>query len=711
MSAQENILRSLASTSGVRFDGALQILDIITEMVADRIGANICITLYRTNGDSNFRLLAVEDTAGLATAELPAIEAFLNQFGERQELNDRYLEVNSIVESYPTVKEIMSRLNLVRAYSHLFETNNGDSAMIVSLMPSDERTGIVSARKVCQLAAQQFNVIFQFVELELRQIVITAFMKVILRLSAMSFEGLAVSDALDKIRLSSCELTGVREVELLSRESFPDAYHAALIRFEQELEVEHNLGIALNGDSANKCSVTSEVDETLVEMDSSIGAWRFDDSSYVVGLERGPKPQWILRFWPNQYTEFSDDEIHLLKLFGSYSVVAIANYSLLRNQRQVNDELRSAQDRLVEAESLAALGDMATGIAHDFNNLLGGIIGRVELMANRYDDSALLEELATITNLAEEGAERIKRLQEFAIAAKPANLEPFDIKSCFENYSMTKHAWSAVAVEKNISVSFVAPKQDSVMIAAKGDDIEILLDSLIKNAIEATAPRGSVKVSLSVSKQRVTISVSDAGRGIPASIKNKIFNPFFSTKSHKGAGLGLSVAHGIAVRHGGAIRAESGDSTIGSTFITNFPLIDAVPIEEQTIIQKRIERPLNIMVVDDDPQIREVLGDMLTLIDQVSDVFPDGHSALAAFEKGKYDLVITDLGMPGMSGLELTEELKKLDPEIPVAMVTGWGAQLNQTEMLDKGVFTVVAKPFYLKDVREVIATMPKTTI
>jgi CheY-like chemotaxis protein len=80
---------------------------------------------------------------------------------------------------------------------------------------------------------------------------------------------------------------------------------------------------------------------------------------------------------------------------------------------------------------------------------------------------------------------------------------------------------------------------------------------------------------------------------------------------------------------------------------------------------------------------------------------------LAAFEKGKYDLVITDLGMPGMSGLELTEALKKEDPAVQVAMITGWGAQLNQKEMLEKGVFKVVAKPFYLKDVRELIATVP----
>ena len=709
MSAQENILRSLTSSTSAKFDGALQILDIITEMVSDRIGASVCVTLYRREDDPQYRLLAIEDIAGLATKELPQLETFLDEFAQHDELFDRYLDTNEAIQPSSPLRNIAQRLHLERMYAHVFSPQNGDSAMIVSFMNNDERTGIVSARKVCQLAAQQFNVIFQFVELELRQLVVTAFMKVILRLSAMSFKGLSVNDALERIRRLGEELTGVTAVELITRDLSPDTYGAALRQFARQAQFVADIMETPPASAEHDGKGLTEAEETIVEADSSVSFCNFDDGSYVVGLERGPKPQWALQFRPTEFAAFSENESRLLKLFCSYSIVALSNYSLLRKQRRINEELRAAQERLVEAESLAALGDMASGVAHDFNNLLGGIVGRIELMSKQYDDPTLLKQLSGIAQLADDGAGRVKRLQEFAIATKPTNLEPFDICDLFVVYSSEEHNWSPVAKEKGITVSYSFPQNKPVMIAGKHEDIKVLLDSLIKNAIEATARDGSVEVALVLDKERATVSVRDTGRGIPGSIKNKIFNPFFSTKTDKGAGLGLSVAHGIAVRHGGAIKAESDESTVGATFTTSFPLLDECYEKGNAPGTTTRGKSLRVMVVDDDPQIREVLGDMLNLIDQRSDTFPDGFSALESFEKDKYDLVITDLGMPGMSGLELTEELKKLQPSLPVAMITGWGAQLNQRDMLEKGVFTVVAKPFYLKDVRQLVATVPNS--
>jgi len=199
--------------------------------------------------------------------------------------------------------------------------------------------------------------------------------------------------------------------------------------------------------------------------------------------------------------------------------------------------------------------------------------------------------------------------------------------------------------------------------------------------------------------------VRDTGSGIPASVKNKIFNPFFTTKNTKSAGLGLSVAQGIIVNHGGSVVATSTGGAPGATVALNFPLIQATPSQPPDEVDRsRVSH--RIMVVDDDEQIRGILKDMLNLLGQETQEFCDGQSTLASFAKGRYDLVFSDLGMPGMSGYELTAHLKKIDPEIPVILITGWGAQLDSSEMRSRGVSHLLAKPFHLKDLQELLGAI-----
>ncbi|HDL01950.1 MAG TPA: response regulator, partial [candidate division Zixibacteria bacterium] len=121
-------------------------------------------------------------------------------------------------------------------------------------------------------------------------------------------------------------------------------------------------------------------------------------------------------------------------------------------------------------------------------------------------------------------------------------------------------------------------------------------------------------------------------------------------------------------------------------------------------------KQLKILVVDDDDQIREVLTDMLSIDGYDTVACEDGFSALKAFETEEFDLVITDLGMPGMSGLELAGEIHSKKPELPIAMITGWGTQLNHDEVALKGVKTVLSKPFHLKDIKVMIQELVEPT-
>ncbi|MFQ5606853.1 MAG: response regulator [Candidatus Zixiibacteriota bacterium] len=697
MQLSDSILRHLISSSNDKFDGALEILDTITQLVADRLGAPLCATLYSRRGDSGYRLLSIEDTAGLETSSLPELERFVNSTAASDGFTDRYVslaEESFVNQGSP---EFARAAGLPEFYSYKFEPYEGDGALIVAFLDSDDCTSLVSASKVCRLAARQLSVVFKFVGLELNQRMFTAFFGVLLRLSALKYADMEISDTLSEFCQLGGRLQGVRNIELLGRSLDGARYREAL----RMIELDEGAGLD-----------EDRLSEIFPDSVGGLGSAMTADAGYLVALQRSTEPAWLLMFHPNDASGFMDDELQLLRLFAAYASVALANHTLLLRHRRINNDLRTAQDRLVEAESLAARGDMASGLAHDFNNLLGAIIGKTQVMqATHTGSETVSRQLASIEDLARQGSERIRRLQEFAIQVRPATLDPLDLCALFDAYGKEDRKWRSLAQERGVSVRFIGLEEGVAMIEGQSEDITLMLDNIIRNAIEVTARSGVVEVRLAVEDGRATIQVTDSGPGIPSAIKNKIFNPFFSTKSNRGAGLGLSVAHGIAVRHGGSIRASSGAKAPGATFTTSFPLAgDMGAPGSKTEASAQIPA-LRIMVVDDDSQIREVVLDMLQLLDQDADGFEDGPGAIAAHEPGKYDLVITDLGMPNMSGIELMRILHESEPELPVSLVTGWGAQLDRNEMLGKGAFRVLSKPFSLKDIKNLVAGIPSKSV
>lgn len=683
MNSADNILRLLTSSTNKKFDGALEILDIITQLVADRLGAEVCATFYRRNGENAYRLLSIEDSLGVENEFLPSLEDLVNSHADQDGFNGCYLDLSSLRPSGSAYLAPLLKAGVAYLYCHSFETSGGDRALILALICDTERTGVVSANKVCQLAARQMDVVFNFVALELRDRAVSHLLDAVLRLTAIKFEDLDFNGARERIGKLAEELSGVLEATLIL--SGDNNYEGILSEF-----------LTL--------SQAGQGQESRPSMGTTLKVVVKSNSEVMIALDLDTRPFGFVRFMSADETGFGEDAIESLSMFCSYVAVTLSNFNLALRQKRINDDLRRAQDRLVKSESMAALGDMASGLAHDFNNMLGAIVGRLELLKISTDDSKLIEKLDVIEGLAKEGGERIRRLQEYAISVKPVNLQPLDLLALFERYSAEGHVWSGAAESKKIQVQFHSNPDSKAIIEGQAEDICILLDSIISNAVEATSPGGDVTVQVEVTDEQAKIKVHDSGPGIPVSIKNKIFNPFFSTKREKGAGLGLSLAHGIALRHGGAISAQSQES-MGATFTTIFPLVKSPvkqseePTEEETTIQMRV------MVVDDDAQIREVLGDMLAMLDQEVEVFPDGQTALAAFPNGQFDLVITDLGMPGMSGLEFVREIRKIDSEIPIALVTGWGAQLDKADVIAKGVKTVLAKPFYLSEIKELLAT------
>jgi CheY-like chemotaxis protein len=198
---------------------------------------------------------------------------------------------------------------------------------------------------------------------------------------------------------------------------------------------------------------------------------------------------------------------------------------------------------------------------------------------------------------------------------------------------------------------------------------------------------------------RVVAEVKDDGVGMDESVRQHLFEPFFTTKGAAGAGLGLSVVYGIVQRHGGSIRVFSRVG-VGSRFEVVLPLGEpraaTAPVANRPTVEVR---RLRVMVVDDEPAVRDLLRDMVAALGHDVEAYESGVEAFKHYRPGSIDLLLTDLGMPGVSGWKLSSNIRAVDPDVTIVYVTGWGEDMNLDDVREAGADLVIAKPFTLEDV------------
>ncbi len=400
---------------------------------------------------------------------------------------------------------------------------------------------------------------------------------------------------------------------------------------------------------------------------------------------------------------FTTNDRELLAVFGVFAQTVLRNALLFKRLRKANRLLERSSARLANAETMAALTDMTSGVAHDFNNIFGGIIGRVQLLKLRQQDPKVAEELDKIEKLVVEGAETVRRIQEFSTSGRPVEFRTVDLCHIFRE-AMNDQAtrWYKLAGQKHIRIDFTC-LDGSGPIEGAESDLGTIVRKLLENAVEHSHENGRISVRLEQDDRHYIIRVIDHGEGIEPDIRKKVFYPFFTTKTERGAGLGLAIVHGIVSRHHGEIAMTPTDGG-GATFTVTLRRSDnQTDITDITGRIKVTKNNLKVLVVDDDEQIRDVLSDMLNINGHKTVTCADGYAALEAIDKERFDMLITDLGMPGMSGLDLAGEVHEKHPKMPIAMITGWGTQLNKEEVALKGIQAILPKPFHLKDIKQLV--------
>ncbi|MCS6884762.1 MAG: ATP-binding protein [Acidobacteriota bacterium] len=364
----------------------------------------------------------------------------------------------------------------------------------------------------------------------------------------------------------------------------------------------------------------------------------------------------------------------------------------------VVQQLINRTEKAMENDRMRALGQLSSGVAHDFNNILAAILGRAQLMQKRTSDPDFLKNLQVIERAARDGARMAKRILDFG---KPRNSKenyaPVEIGELIsEALAVTAPRWKDEANRIGRKIEVVFEKTSEIVVLGDGSELREVITNLIMNSIDAMPEGGKIEITYGTEGKTCFISVADTGTGIPKEIKDSIFDPFFTTKGEQGTGLGLHMVQNIVLDHGGSIRVDS-EVGVGTTMRITLPLAHT-PTGPQRLRQLlHEEQPTTrILVVDDEADVLELLTDILSSFGHEVKAAPSPEAALELIVQQPFDLLVTDLGMPQMNGVQLARRARQIRPEVRVILCTGWG---EETDILEGVVDTIIGKPFELENI------------
>ena len=405
---------------------------------------------------------------------------------------------------------------------------------------------------------------------------------------------------------------------------------------------------------------------------------------------------------------FSESDERLLADIGQLAGLALSSARLFEERGQAYAELATAQDSLLRAEKLRALGQMASGVAHDFNNLLAAISGRTQLLLGRVDDPVQKRWLQAIKRAADDGAQTVRRLQEFTRVRRDQPFVAVDLNEIIRGaLEVTETRWREDAQSRGIVIAVETALSPLPPIGGDAVELREMMTNLILNAVDAMPQGGRLRLSSSADDTEVEARIEDTGVGMTEEVRRRLFDPFFTTKGPQGTGLGLSITYGIVTRHGGRIVVES-EPGRGSSIRLLFPkrtdlgeAAGAAPEPALTGV-----RPLRCLVVDDDEEVAGALADLLSSRGHEVVVVTKSTDALSHVVRERFDIVFSDLAMPDMSGWQVAEAVKAASPGLPVVLITGFGVELSPEQCRANHVDAVLAKPVALGELLAVAARL-----
>lgn len=374
--------------------------------------------------------------------------------------------------------------------------------------------------------------------------------------------------------------------------------------------------------------------------------------------------------------------------------------AVLGIMRDVTEE-RLEAEQAMRSDKLRALGQLAWGVAHNFNNSLTAVLGYTQLVLNKTIDPAIHRNLKTVEKAALDAAKMVQRIQNFARQGKDDAAAPADLNQTIRDaLDLTRSRWRDDARAAGIGYDVIFRPAEGVIALCDQSAMREVFVSIIINAIEAMPSGGRLTITTTVEGDHLLANFVDTGLGMTGETRQRIFEPFYTTKGAKGQGMGLAMTYGIVERHGGEIHVSS-EPGQGSTFtirLKRAPEPETVPVYADGHVAARSS---SVLVVDDEAPIRVLLSDLLRARGHKVMTAEDGLAGLRAVEKTRFDMVITDLSMPGADGWSIIEETRRRWPDTKVVILTGYGgfAELalpgGDTSVVD----ALISKPFNIAEI------------
>jgi PAS domain S-box-containing protein len=351
--------------------------------------------------------------------------------------------------------------------------------------------------------------------------------------------------------------------------------------------------------------------------------------------------------------------------------------------------------RLIREQKFRTLGSLAAGVAHNINNRLTPVLGWTEMLLERLaadeaiERDELVHALRVINQGASDSVETVRRLQDYSRPSRVRGPEGVQLRDVLEQLlALTRPQWDNEAARRGIRYEIDLKAEPAPLILVVASEIREAMLNILENALNAMPEGGRLTLHVRGDGDRAVVSIADSGRGMSTEVQRLAFEPFFTTRSSEGgSGLGLSLAQEIVHRYRGTISVSSVEG-VGTTFTLAFPALSAEAARTPAFLPTL--EPMRLLAVEDEPEVLDVIRAMLTAAGHTVVTAASGREALELFEREPVDVVITDLGMPGMTGLALAEELKRRRP-VPVVLLTGWADELDPDHA--RHVDALLAKP------------------
>ena len=385
--------------------------------------------------------------------------------------------------------------------------------------------------------------------------------------------------------------------------------------------------------------------------------------------------------------------------------------------RDITHEVK-LEGELRQAQKMEAIGTLAGGIAHDFNNILAAIIGYTEMAHSKIPlESPVRRNLEQVLKASHRAADLVKQILAFS-RQREQERRPLQIGPIVKE--ALKLLRSSLPTTIEIRHNLEGDREQGTVLADPTQIHQVLMN-LCTNAAHAMRATGGI-LNVTVAETSipatlasrpwdvqpgpyVKLTVSDTGYGMEATVRERIFEPYFTTKDvGEGTGLGLAVVQGIVKSYGGAITVQS-EPGRGASFEVLLPRIEQVITHSTEAAEPLLPGVERILFVDDEEDMLDLGKEMLEPLGYTVSVKTNGFDALETFhtQPDAFDLVITDMTMPGLTGSELARELMNIRPDIPVILCTGFSELINEKQAEEAGIRAFVMKPYVIADMTRII--------